>query len=436
MDYYFLQITIEEFDYNPNEFAINTTYHSQKTNNISSNKDLIYEVDFELKESREKYTLKIINESNIKKIPSTKNIILPTQFSINNKNTKNDFLNISLYIKNLKNSENIEKRKLIDIDKGKLIDINCIKNKKYYSLKLGNFSIKFSYELNNNKINNDIYHKINSNDFFDVNVDIFEEEEKEEDDSDKSEKNPFELAQEINPKKIYRNTHMSLYQKINLEQPILKEIIKDNLIECFLITGLSQSKLKIKNSEKYKPQCVHKKCEKYGSYISQIFFRLQKPNSIFDKIESNLISNLIFPNGIKICYGNNYYFSNIIKNRNFSQSKNANYTYNVLTDINGNRYYIYSMIFFIKFEFNDFIEIYKDYNNDENIEEINTKLNNDIFISFSFSIISKIFDYEKFNLILKDLYITFTSNVLKPDLFDEELISIFSKLYLSNINII
>ena len=66
MDYYFLQITIEEFDYNPNEFAINTTYHSQKTNNISSNKDLIYEVDFELKESKEKYTLKIINESIIK----------------------------------------------------------------------------------------------------------------------------------------------------------------------------------------------------------------------------------------------------------------------------------------------------------------------------------------------------------------------------------
>ena len=428
MDYYFLQITIEEFDYNPNEFAINTTYHSQKTNNISSNKDLIYEVDFELKESREKYTLKIINESNKKKIPSTKNIILPTQFSINNKNTKNDFLNISLYIKNLKNSENIEKRKLIDIDKGKLIDINCIKNKKYYSLKLGNFSIKFSYELNINNINNDIYHKINSDDFFDVNVDIFEEEEKEEEDSDKSEKNPFELAQEINPKKIYRNTHMSLYQKINLEQPILKEIIKDNLIQCFLITGLSQSKLKIKNSEKYKPQCGHKKCEKYGSYISQIFFRLQKPNSIFDKIESNLISNLIFPNGIKICYGNNHYFSNIIKNRNFSQSKNANYTYNILTDINGNRYYIYSMIFFITFEFNDFIEIYKDYNNDENIEEINTKLNNNIFIPFSFSIISKIFDYEKFNLILKDLYITFTSNVLKPELFDEELIHLIFEI--------
>ena len=56
------------------------------------------------------------------------------------------------------------------------------------------------------------------------------------------------------------------------------------------------------------------------------------------------------------------------------------------------------------------------------------KLNNDIFIPFSFSIISKIFDYEKFNLILKDLYITFTSNVLKPELFDEELIHLIFEI--------
>ena len=438
MDYYFLEIKIEEFFYNSNESNINRTNNSQKAENNIENKYINYEIIIELKESKEKYTLEVINDKKGNTIPLSKNIILPTLININNKNSKNDFLTIYLYSKNLSIGE---KNKLIDIDKGKLIDNNCIQNKKYYAMKIGNFSIKFSYQLiikenlyeNNitNDINSDIkYHKINSDDFFDINVDIFEEEEKEEEDSnidytEKSEKNPFELAQEINPKKIYRVTHMSLYKKIHLEQPMLKEIIKDNLIECFLITGLSLINQKLKNSENYISQCNHKNfCEKNNSYNSQIFFRLQKPNSIFEKIDSNLIKNLIFPNGIKICFGYNKYLNNFIKNRNCSFFKKSNFTYNILTDINGNRYYIYSIIFFIKFNCNDFSEIYKDYKD----IEINNCRNNNIFIPFSFSIISKIFDVEIFNIILKDLFMTFNSSEFNSELFDNELIHLIFEI--------
>ena len=434
MDYYFLEIKIEEFLYNSNELNLSREFNTQKTENIIENKYMNYELIFELKESKEKFVLKIINDKKKNKTPFTKNIILPTLININNKNFKNDFLNIYLYSNN---SSIGEKHKLIDIDKGKLIDISCIQIKKYYNTKIGNFSIKFSYQLIIKKysveknINNDIkYHKINSDDFFDINVDIFEEEEKEEEDyntdyTEKSEKNPFELVQEINPKKFYRNTHMSLYKKIHLDQPILKEIIKDNLIECFLITGLSILNQKIKNSENYISQCNHKNfCEKNNAYNSQIFFRLQKPNSIFEKIDSNLIKNLIFPNGIKICYGYNKYLNNIVKSRNCSFFKKSNFSYNILTDINGNRYYIYSIIFFIKFNYNDFSEIYKDYKD----IEINNYNNNNIFIPFSFSIISKIFDVEIFNIILKDLFITFNSSEFNSELFDNELIHLIFEI--------
>ena len=433
MDYYFLEVGVEEFLYNSNELNLSREFNTQKTENITENKYMNYELIFELKESKEKFALKIINDKKRNKIPFTKNIILPTIININNKNFKNDFLNIYLYSNN---SSIGEKHKLIDIDKGKLIDISCIQIKKYYNTKIGNFSIKFSYQLIIKKysveknINNDIkYHKINSDDFFDINVDIFEEEEKEEEDyntdyTEKSEKNPFELVQEINPKKFYRNTHMSLYKKIHLDQPILKEIIKDNLIECFLITGLSILNQKIKNSENYISQCNHKNfCEKNNAYNSQIFFRLQKPNSIFEKIDSNLIKNLIFPNGIKICYGYNKYLNNIVKSRNCSFFKKSNFSYNILTDINGNRYYIYSIIFFIKFNYNDFSEIYKDYKD----IEINN-YNNNIFIPFSFSIISKIFDVEIFNIILKDLFITFNSSEFNSELFDNELIHLIFEI--------
>ena len=139
MDYYFLEIKIEEFLYNSKESNIRREFNIQKNENIIKNKYMSFELIFELKESKEKFALQIINDKKRNKIPFTKNIILPTIININNKNFKNDFLNIYLYSNN---SSIGEKHKLIDIDKGKLIDISCIQIKKYYNTKIGNFSIK------------------------------------------------------------------------------------------------------------------------------------------------------------------------------------------------------------------------------------------------------------------------------------------------------
>lgn len=514
MEFYFLKIEITEFIHNLNLGNINTMYLLPEKGLKQENKEMNYEIVFDLVKSKEKYLLEIINDNNGNKIPFTNYFTLSTSIKINkniNENIDYDFLEISLYNKESKNED---KRKLIDIAQGKLIDENCIKEQKYSDIKLGNFNIKFTYKLlkfedlyklepqeikfnndeisfensntnnvngeqedediiakyhnifskqkkeediiydeslfqeiepideqkendnisdnKNNDLSKEIYHKMNSKDFFDINVDIFEEDEKEEEENntpEKEEKNPFESANKINTKKIYRNTHMSSYEIIHLEQPILKEIIKDNLIECFLISGLSKTKKIISNSESYFPQCKHKNCLFNNSYNSQIFFKLQKPNSIFEEMEQNLISNLIFPYGIKICFGQNF-FNNLVKKRSSLQFKNADFSFNVLTDIKGKRYYIYSLIFFIKFEINEFNEFYEEYND---IEGINNKLNN-IFIPFSFSIISKFFDIEKFNIILKDLFITFNSSELQNELFDNQLIHLIFEIPAPPIN--
>jgi len=509
MDCYFLKIKITEFIYNSNGNIVDNIYEYKEKETKTENKDEKYEIEFELQKSGENYILEIINDNKGNKIPFSNYFTLLTNFKVNKNlkgNIEYDYLEILLYIKNGDKENN---RKLIDIDKGKLIDEKCINTKKYYELNLGKFLIKFSYKLlkfedlynleenenlldnnflneyrRNNEDNNKekeyekniiekyhdmltnkkggndiiyddclfeeiepiekdeennsnssfkkgVYHKINSNDFFDINVDIFEEEENEEEEENNSlneEKNPFEPAFKNSFKKIYRNTNLSSYELIHLEQPILKEITKENLIECFLIAGLSQSKKIINNSESFLAQCKHKNCEFNNSYYSQIFFRLQKPNSIFEEIDSNLISNLIFPNGIKICFGDNF-FNNFVKNRNILKFKNTEFSFNVLTDLNGKRYYIYSLIFFIKFEFQEFIEFYKDYGD---IKGINTNKFNisdtNIFIPFSFSLISKIFDIEKFNIILNDLFISFKTNEINSELFDNELVHLIFEI--------
>ena len=264
----------------------------------------------------------------------------------------------------------------------------------------------------------DIYHKVKINDFFDINVDILEEEENEDDDDimdNNLEKNEItNINKNIKNKyKIYNNTHLIAFENISLDKPKLKEIIKDNLIECFLVSGLSQNKKELANSESYTPQCKHKNCQYYKSYTSDILYRLQKPNkSNFSEIDSSSISNLIFPYGIKICFGQNY-LNPLFKKRSSSQFQEPEYSFNILTDIKGKRYYIYSLIFYIQFEYKEFIEYFNEYKN-INIKSttiINKHIeNNLIFIPFAFSLISKIYNLENFYKVLNDIYSAFYSS--------------------------
>ena len=304
---------------------------------------------------------------------------------------------------------------------------------------INELNINTNININTNKNDDtptDIYHKVKTNDFFDINVDILEEEENEDDEDimdNNLEKNEItNINKNIKNKyKIYNNTHLIAFENISLDKPKLKEIIKDNLIECFLVSGLSQNKKELANSESYTPQCKHKNCQYYKSYTSDILYRLQKPNkSNFSEIDSSSISNLIFPYGIKICFGQNY-LNPLFKKRSSSQFQEPEYSFNILTDIKGKRYYIYSLIFYIQFEYKEFIEYFNEYKN-INIKSttiINKHIeNNLIFIPFAFSLISKIYNLENFYKILNDIYSTFYSSPMDSDIFDNELIHLIFEL--------
>ena len=288
-------------------------------------------------------------------------------------------------------------------------------------------------ELKNDKIESpgEIYHDIKNINFFDINVDIFEEEEIEDDDEiiNDNEKGDSTILKNINNPndriikyKIYKNTNLIIYENIILQKPKLKEIINYNLIDCFLISGLSKNKKALQNSESYAPQCKHKNCQYNKSYNPEIIYRLQKPNisNSISEIESSSFANLIFPYGIKLCFGENY-LNHLLKKRSSTQFQEAEYSFNVITDIKGKRYYIYSLIFFIQFDFQEFIKYFNDYK-DINIKSSLIKENTKIFAPFSFSIISKMYDSQNFFTILNDLYSTFYSSQMDNEIFDNELI--------------
>ena len=72
----------------------------------------------------------------------------------------------------------------------------------------------------------------------------------------------FEIKLEIKctSKKIEEESikNLILYEKIKLKTPKLEEVIKDNLINCFLICGLPEKKIEIENSVNYISQCINR----------------------------------------------------------------------------------------------------------------------------------------------------------------------------------
>jgi hypothetical protein len=206
-----------------------------------------------------------------------------------------------------------------------------------------------------------------------------------------------------------------------------------------LISGLSQNKKPLTNSESYIPQCKHKNCQYNSSFIADILYRLQKPNiPNLSEVDSSSLANLIFPYGIKICFGQNY-LNPLFKKRSSTQFQEPDYSFNILTDIKGNRYYIYSLIFYIQFDYKEFIKYFNEYK-DINIKSttiISKQIKNSdnlLYVPFSFTIISKILNFENFCKILNDLYTTFYSYQMDNDMFDNEIINLIFELPAPPIN--
>ena len=220
---------------------------------------------------------------------------------------------------------------------------------------------------------------------------------------------------------VYKNYNLSLYEIISLEKPKLIDISENNktLIETFLISGLSKNKKILKNSETYIPQCKHSNCLYNISYNCDIYYYFQKNNCSLN-IESS-IAQLIFTQGCKICYGENINNCCFLKEKNEKYLK-GDYSFNVLTDVKGKKYFIYSLIFFIKIEINEFKRYFNEYSN------LDTQSSKNIYIPFAFSLISEILDIINFNIILKDLFYTYQFSKMNIDDFDNELVHLLYEI--------
>ena len=183
---------------------------------------------------------------------------------------------------------------------------------------------------------------------------------------------------------IYNDTN-NIYSKEYISSLNLNEYEYDTFCQCILISGLKPGKINTLNSSNFFPSlCKHQQCSQYTSFKPCILFSYQNKNRN-DQIQiSDLISELIFPFGVKICF----YYDCVQKYPPCEEP-----IMNVIHNEKGDKYYIISFFYYKKLNLKKFLERYKiDNNLKRDIELILQKnINNDltIFVPESMSLISR-----------------------------------------------
>ena len=209
----------------------------------------------------------------------------------------------------------------------------------------------------------------------------------------------YEYRPKTQPKK-----HLIKYDIIKLKSKKLEEIIADNLIISFFISGISSNSKQIENSIHYKSICSHKECEEQLSWTPNVLFSFEKKKQKIKPNEGTAM--LVFPTGIKLC----------INDSNNNKEYQNEIRFNVMTDVSGLRYYLYSIVFYLKFKKEE-VPIYFD-----KIDIID-KCNSDVVsIPFAFTLISSHSSLKSFEPILKDLFFLYKTKLYNTDDFDNELV--------------
>ena len=183
---------------------------------------------------------------------------------------------------------------------------------------------------------------------------------------------------------IYNDTN-NIYSKEYLSSLNMNEYEYDTFCQCILISGLKPGKINTLNSSNFFPSlCKHQQCSQYTSFKPCILFSYQNKNRN-DQIQiSDLIAELIFPFGAKICF----YYDCVQKYPPCEEP-----IMNVIHNEKGDKYYIISFFYYKKLNLKKFLERYKiDNNLKRDIELILQKnINNDltIFVPESMSLISR-----------------------------------------------
>ena len=182
---------------------------------------------------------------------------------------------------------------------------------------------------------------------------------------------------------IYNETN-NIYSKRYLSSLKYEEYEYDTFCQSIIISGLKPTRINIlKQTEKFPSTCGHKECSQICSFNPSILYSYQNKNRL-DQIKiSDLIAELIFHFGIKVCF----LFDSTNK-----YPKCEEPIMNVMHNEKGDKYYMVSFLYYKKMNLKKFQERFKINNFKKEIEIILQKnLTNDItiFVPESISLISR-----------------------------------------------
>ena len=240
------------------------------------------------------------------------------------------------------------------------------------------FELSKSFQSNNhknNKIPLDLNNFSTQNDSEDKNYDLDTEL-----DSDDYSNINYQLLENNS---IFNQTN-NIYSKEYLSSLKYEEYQYDTFCQSIIISGLKLTRTNLlKLTENFPSTCGHKECSKTCSFTPSILYSYQNKNRL-DQIKiSDLIAELIFPFGIKVCF----LFDSTNK-----YPKCEEPIMNIIHNEKGDKYYMVSLFYYKKMSLKKFKERFKINNFKKKIEIIlNKKLSKDISILVpeSISLISR-----------------------------------------------
>ena len=214
---------------------------------------------------------------------------------------------------------------------------------------------------------------------------------------------------------IYNGTN-NIYSKEYLSSLKYEEYEYDTFCQSIIISGLKPAKANLIKNTKYFPAiCEHNQCSQYFSFAPSILYSYQNKNKNDQLKLSDLIAELIFPCGIKVCF---------LYNITQKYPKCDESIMNIIRNEKGDKYYIVSFFYYKKMNLKKFQDRYKVDNFKKEIELILQKnLTTDITILVpeSISLISRFPFINQMSECLKNL-ISITDNT-KINLFVNHIIN-------------
>lgn len=160
--------------------------------------------------------------------------------------------------------------------------------------------------------------------------------------SNKTKEKPYENNENFHEAESNRHIFIPKYEKTKF----FSSKTSESLIEAFIIAGLSYENNKfIPQTEDILSSCGHYLCSKPPATDAEILFRFPLTDS--SSLEINkCIASLFFNKGLKLCY--------VAEEEKTSTLNEENYIETLITNTQGERYYLQSKIVFIKYTKKEF----------------------------------------------------------------------------------